>query len=78
MTPAAKIPFLDLITPHQEMRDELVSVLDTALRTAGFIGGPMLEGFERDFAGFCYTRVTQIFSNGRAQHGRKRAWAKNW
>lgn len=48
-----KVPFLDLITPHQELQTELLSVFQSALKTAGFIGGPMVEQFERDFAQFC-------------------------
>jgi len=48
-----KIPFLDLVTVHRELQDELVEVLTTALRSAGFIGGPMVQGFEEDFARFC-------------------------
>jgi dTDP-4-amino-4,6-dideoxygalactose transaminase len=32
---------------------ELLSTLKDALRTAGFIGGPKVEGFEREFAKFC-------------------------
>ncbi len=47
------IPFLDLITPHRELEEELVGVFRTALRSAGFIGGPMVESFEADFAAFC-------------------------
>lgn len=53
MTTSAKIPFLDLIAPHQELKDELLAVLEKTLNTAGFIGGPMLEEFEREFAQFC-------------------------
>lgn len=52
----SKIPFLDLITPHQELEEELVEVFRTTLRNAGFIGGPMVEAFERDFAEFCGTK----------------------
>jgi len=48
-----EIPFLDLVTVHRELRDELCSVFETALDTAGFIGGPMVREFERDFADFC-------------------------
>src|SRR5574338_475416 len=48
-----KVPFLDLITPHRELREELLEVFQTALDTAGFIGGPMVQGFEEDFARFC-------------------------
>lgn len=50
-----KVPFLDLIAPHQELEAELLSVFQNALKTAGFIGGPMVEKFERDFAQFCGT-----------------------
>jgi dTDP-4-amino-4,6-dideoxygalactose transaminase len=49
------VPFLDLITPHRELEEELVAVFRTALRSAAFIGGPMVEGFESDFAMFCGT-----------------------
>jgi dTDP-4-amino-4,6-dideoxygalactose transaminase len=48
-----KIPFLDLVTLHQELEAELVPVFQQVLRTAGFVGGPMVEEFEREFAKFC-------------------------
>jgi dTDP-4-amino-4,6-dideoxygalactose transaminase len=48
-----KIPFLDLVGLHQELEGEIMPVVQKALRTAGFIGGPMLEEFEREFARFC-------------------------
>lgn len=48
-----EIPFLDLVTPHRELEEELTGVFRQALRTAGFIGGPMVEEFERAFASFC-------------------------
>jgi dTDP-4-amino-4,6-dideoxygalactose transaminase len=51
-----KIPFLDLVTPHIELEEELVSAFRAALRSAAFIGGPAVEGFERDFASFCDAR----------------------
>jgi dTDP-4-amino-4,6-dideoxygalactose transaminase len=47
-----KIPFLDLATLHQELEAELVPVFQKVLRTAGFVGGPMVEDFEREFAAF--------------------------
>jgi dTDP-4-amino-4,6-dideoxygalactose transaminase len=53
MTMNGKIPFLDLVTPHLELEEELVSVFRNALKTAGFVGGPMVEDFEREFAQFC-------------------------
>ena len=51
-----KIPFLDLIATHEELNEELCEVFAAALRTAAFVGGPMVEGFERDFATFCHTQ----------------------
>src|SRR6266571_4087784 len=53
MTSEGKIPFLDLVAPHLELEEELVAVFRKALKTAGFVGGPMVEGFERDFSEFC-------------------------
>jgi len=53
MKQANKTPFLDLVTPHAELEEELVAVFRSALRSAAFIGGPAVEKFESDFAGFC-------------------------
>jgi dTDP-4-amino-4,6-dideoxygalactose transaminase len=53
MTGTVKIPFLDLVSPHVELQKELSEVFKVALQTAGFIGGPVVEGFERDFARYC-------------------------
>jgi dTDP-4-amino-4,6-dideoxygalactose transaminase len=53
MTAVTHVPFLDLVTPHQELQEEFVAVFKTALATAGFIGGPMVENFEKQFADFC-------------------------
>jgi dTDP-4-amino-4,6-dideoxygalactose transaminase len=47
------IPFLDLVSPHLEMEEELVAVFRTALHTAAFIGGKAVEEFENAFAQFC-------------------------
>ena len=47
------VPFLDLVTPHLALETELVDVFRKGLRTAGFVGGPMLEEFEKAFATFC-------------------------
>ena len=47
------IPFLDLITPHVELEEELMAAVRIALRTAHFIGGSEVEAFEREYAEFC-------------------------
>jgi dTDP-4-amino-4,6-dideoxygalactose transaminase len=56
VTDAPKIPFLDIIAPHVELEEELCAIFQTALRTAGFVGGPMVENFENEFAKFCDAR----------------------
>ena len=58
------IPFVDLVTLHKELQDELVPVFRTALETAGFIGGPMVEQFETNFATFCDARHCVGVSSG--------------
>jgi len=56
MSDTGRIPFLDLVTPHQELEQELVAVFRRALQTAGFVGGQIVEEFETEFAEFCGTR----------------------
>src|SRR5580658_10500847 len=58
------IPFLDLVTPHVELERELTGVFHQALHTAGFIGGPMVEEFEAEFAAFCDTKHSIAVSSG--------------
>ena len=53
MSTAAKVPFVDLLTMHRELEAELLAVCKKVFETAGFIGGPEVEGFEKEFAEFC-------------------------
>ncbi len=64
MSNPAGIPFLDLVTPHVELEQELTAVFQKALRSAGFIGGPMLEEFEKAFAEFCDARYAVGVNSG--------------
>ena len=59
-----KIPFLDLVTPHEEIEQELTDVFRRALHTAAFIGGPMVESFEKNFAAFCETEYAIAVNSG--------------
>ena len=59
-----KVPFLDLVTPHAQLEEELLTVFRTALNNAGFIGGPMVQNFERDFAQFCGTEHSVAVNSG--------------
>ena len=53
MSNIEQIPFLDLITLHKDLEPELLSTLQDILHTAGFVGGPKVDEFEREFARFC-------------------------
>jgi dTDP-4-amino-4,6-dideoxygalactose transaminase len=64
MANPTKIPFLDLVTPHQELEAELLAVVKKAFSTAGFIGGPMVEEFEKEFAAFCGTKYCVGVNSG--------------
>src|SRR5271157_1254609 len=64
MSNPTKVPFLDLVKPHQDLESELLAVVKQAFSTAGFIGGPMVEEFEREFAKFCDTKYCVGVNSG--------------
>ena len=64
MNRSQNIPFLDLVTPHLELEHELTAVFQQVIRTAGFIGGAMVDNFEKEFAAFCHTDRAVAVSSG--------------
>lgn len=64
MSQPHNIPFLDLVAPHLELEDELTAVFQQAIRSAGFIGGPMVENFEKEFAAFCHAEHAVAVNSG--------------
>src|SRR3984885_9358587 len=64
MSKQGTIPFLDLVTPHLELEEELVAVFRDCLRSAHFVGGGMVEAFEADFARYCETLHCVGVANG--------------
>jgi dTDP-4-amino-4,6-dideoxygalactose transaminase len=62
--PKAMIPFLDLVTPHRELEEELVALVRDCVRNAHFIGGKIVEDFEKEFAQFCETRFAVGLGSG--------------
>src|SRR5438045_9687354 len=64
MANPTKVPFLDLVTSHKELEDELLAVVKKAFSNAGFIGGPMVEEFEREFARFCDAKLCVGVNSG--------------
>ena len=64
MSHSRNIPFLDLVTPHVELEQELTAVFQQVVRTAGFIGGAMVDNFEKEFAAFCHTERAVAVNSG--------------
>jgi len=58
------VPFLDLVAPHLELEHELVSAFRESLHTAGFVGGPVVGGFEKAFAAVCEANHSIAVSSG--------------
>src|SRR5262245_38292203 len=58
------IPFVDLVTPHVELQQELCDAAKKVITTAYFIGGPELEAFEREFAESCDSKYCVGVSSG--------------
>jgi dTDP-4-amino-4,6-dideoxygalactose transaminase len=50
-----QVPFLDLVTPHIQMEEELVELFRSALHSAAFVGGEAVKDFETAFAELCGT-----------------------
>lgn len=50
------IPLIDLKRQQSDVAAEILEAWNEVLRNAAFVGGPNVEGFERDWAAFCGTR----------------------
>ncbi|HET9362231.1 MAG TPA: DegT/DnrJ/EryC1/StrS family aminotransferase [Vicinamibacterales bacterium] len=58
------IPFLDLVSLHRDIEEELIAACRSAIRSAHFIGGAEVEGFEREFAAYCGSKYCVGLSSG--------------
>ncbi len=47
---SAAIPFLDLVTTHRDLSEEILAAWRRILHAAAFVGGEEVNGFEREFA----------------------------
>lgn len=61
MTP---VPFLDLLAVNELSRDQFTAVYESVLKHGGYVGGPEVEQFERDFASYCGTAECVGVANG--------------
>ncbi|HEY2763835.1 MAG TPA: DegT/DnrJ/EryC1/StrS family aminotransferase [Pseudonocardiaceae bacterium] len=65
MTPVADpIPFLDLAGVNAGLQEEFDLGWKTVLDHGGYIGGPEVERFEREFAAYCETAACVGVANG--------------
>jgi dTDP-4-amino-4,6-dideoxygalactose transaminase len=64
VTSSQAVPFLDLVTPHRELEEELVEAFRKAIRSAAFTGGPEVDAFEQEFASYCATKYCVGVANG--------------
>lgn len=58
------VPFLDLKQLHVALLPEILPRIEAALRGGAFVGGPEVEGFEREFAAFAGARHCAAVANG--------------
>ena len=58
------IPLVDLSAQHQEIRDEIEAAIKEVVDHSSFIGGPHVEGFERNFADYCGTNFAVACASG--------------
>lgn len=62
----AKIPLLDLKGEFEQLRNEIIPVLERVCENASFVQGEEVEAFEREFADFCGTKHCVALSSGTA------------
>ncbi len=59
-----KVPFLDLRTQYQQIKDELLPEITSIMERGAVIGGDVLKEFESDFARYCGAGFAAGVGNG--------------
>jgi dTDP-4-amino-4,6-dideoxygalactose transaminase len=59
-----KVPFLDLKTQYESIKDEINAAIQGVLGSCAFAGGPFVESFEKEFAAFCSCRCAVGVGSG--------------
>jgi dTDP-4-amino-4,6-dideoxygalactose transaminase len=52
-----KIPFLDLKTQYDFIKDEIANAINDVIEKTAFAGGPFVQKFEEEFAEFCGAKL---------------------
>ena len=58
------IPFLDLKSPHVELREEINAAVARVIESGWYVLGPEVESFENDFAAYCEASHCVGVANG--------------
>jgi dTDP-4-amino-4,6-dideoxygalactose transaminase len=61
---AIRVPFVDLKAQYSGIREEMSAAVLHVLETASFVGGPVLERFEHEFASFVGAKYCVGVGNG--------------
>src|SRR6476620_10770738 len=48
-----RIPLVDLKAQYHSIKSEIDAAVAAVIAESAFIGGPLVQGFEREFAAFC-------------------------
>lgn len=59
-----KVPFLDLVAPHDELRNELRDAFERVLDSGCYILGSEVTHFEQEFAKYCEAKHCVTVGNG--------------
>ena len=63
-TPRDPVPMLDLTRQYETIKDDVHAALEGVLTSQHFIGGPELEGFERESASYLGVSATVGCASG--------------
>ena len=58
------VPFLDLKAQHSSIRGEIDAAIAEVIDSGRFVGGPILEAFESEFAAYCGVKHAMGVGNG--------------
>jgi dTDP-4-amino-4,6-dideoxygalactose transaminase len=59
-----KVPYFDLKSQYADLREEILAALDRSCQGSGFVLGPEVEAFEREFAEFCEAKHCVALNSG--------------
>jgi dTDP-4-amino-4,6-dideoxygalactose transaminase len=61
-----RVPFFDLSSQYEELREEILEVFDRVCRDGDFVLGTEVDAFEREFAEYCEVRHCVALGSGTA------------